>query len=59
LRAALKEIDHRLLAGDLSRAGRGYAELLMAHPGNGMAWGKLLRWGLYSLVPAAREWCFR
>jgi len=59
LRAALKEIDHQLLAGDLRTAGRAYAELLLAHPDKGLAWGKLLRWAVYSSVPPAREWCFR
>jgi len=57
--AALKQIDHRLLAGDFGAAGRGYAELLRAHPASGLAWGKLLRWAVFSAVPQAREWCFR
>jgi glycosyltransferase involved in cell wall biosynthesis len=59
LRTALKQVDHRLLAGDLGAAGRAYGELLMAHPASRLAWGKLLRWAVYSSVPAAREWCFR
>jgi len=59
LRAALKQIDHQMLAGDLRTAGLAYAELLWAHPGSRIAWGKLLRWGVYSSVPPAREWCFR
>ncbi len=59
LRAALKQVDHRMLAGDLSAAGRAYAQTLMAHPASRLAWGKLLRWAVYSSVPAAREWCFR
>ncbi len=59
LRAALKQVDHRMLAGDLGAAGRAYAQTLVAHPASGLAWGKLLRWALYSSVPAAREWCFR
>jgi len=59
LRAALKQIDHQLLAGDLRTAGRAYAKLLLEHPRSGMAWGKLLRWAVYSSVPPAREWCFR
>jgi len=59
LRAALKQVDHRMLAGDLGAAGRAYAQMLMAHPASGLAWGKLLRWAVYSSVPGAREWCFR
>ncbi len=57
--AALKQIDHQMLAGDLRMAGRAYAEVLLAHPGSRLAWGKLLRWAVYSSVPPAREWCFR
>ena len=59
LRAALKQIDHRLLAGDFGAAGRAYAELLTAHPASPLAWGKLLRWAVFAAVPQAREWCFR
>ncbi len=59
LRAALKQIDHQMLAGDLSTAGRAYAQTLMQHPVSRLAWGKLLRWAVYSSVSAAREWCFR
>lgn len=59
LRTRLKQIDHRLLAGDFSAAGRAYAELLTAHPGSRIAWGKLLRWAIFWAVPPAREWCFR
>jgi hypothetical protein len=59
LRAALKQVDHRMLAGDLGAAGRAYAQTLLAHPASTLAWGKLLRWAVYSSVPAAREWCFR
>jgi len=59
LRTTLKQIDHRLLAGDFSAAGRAYAGLLTAHPASGLAWGKMLRWALFAAVPRAREWCFR
>jgi glycosyltransferase involved in cell wall biosynthesis len=59
LPVALKQIDHRLLAGDFGAAGRAYAELLTAHPASRLAWGKLLRWAVFAAVPQAREWCFR
>lgn len=59
LRPSLKQIDHRLLAGDFGAAGRAYAEFLAAHPGSRLAWGKLLRWAVFTTVPQAREWCFR
>jgi glycosyltransferase involved in cell wall biosynthesis len=59
LRVALKQVDHCMLAGDLGAAGRAYAQTLMAHPASRLAWGKLLRWAVYSAVPIAREWCFR
>jgi hypothetical protein len=59
LRGALKQVDHRMLAGDLGAAGREYGELLLAHPRSRLAWGKMLRWALYSSLPPAREWCFR
>jgi hypothetical protein len=59
LRAALKQVDHCMLAGDLGAAGRAYVQTLMAHPASRLAWGKLLRWAVYSSVPGAREWCFR
>ncbi len=59
LPSELKQIDHRLLAGDCGAAGRAYAKLLTTHPGSGLAWGKLLRWAVFAAVPQAREWCFR
>ena len=59
LRSALKQIDHRLLAGDLEAAGRAYAGLLRAHPASRLVWGKLLRCAVFAAVPQAREWCFR
>jgi len=59
LRVSLKQIDHRLLAGDFAAAGGAYAKLLSRHPRSPLAWGKLFRWAVFSAVPAAREWCFR
>lgn len=59
LRAALRQIDHRLLAGDWGAAGRAYAELLVMHPASRLAWGKLLRWAVFTAVPPVRERCFR
>lgn len=59
LPTALKQIDHRLLAGDFAAAGRAYTELLTAHPASRLAWGKLARWAVFTAVPQAREWCFR
>ena len=59
LRAALKQADHRMLAGDTWRAGRVFAELLASHPMSPLAWGKLLRWALFSSLPPARKMCFR
>ena len=59
LRAALKQVDHRMLAGDLGAAGLAYGELLaIAHPESRLAWGKLLRWVVYSSIPAARGMVF-
>jgi hypothetical protein len=55
----LRQIDHRLLAGDFGAAGRAYAEVLAAYPDSRLAWGKLLRWAVFAAVPPAREWCFR
>jgi hypothetical protein len=59
LSTALKQIDHRLLAGEFGAAGRAYTEILAAHPVSRLAWGKLLRWAVFAAVPQAREWCFR
>jgi len=55
----LKQIDHRLLAGNFGAAGRAYAEVLTVHPASQLAWGKLLRWAVFAAIPPAREWCFR
>jgi len=59
LRAALRQIDHRMLAGDIGAAGRAYVQVLAAHPASRLALGKLLRWAVFSVAPPAREWCFR
>lgn len=59
LRAALKQADHCMLAGDSWGAGAAFLGLLKAHPGNALAWGKLARWVLYSAIPPVREMCFR
>jgi glycosyltransferase involved in cell wall biosynthesis len=59
LRSLLKQADHRMLAGDTWGAGHAFLDLLASHPGSPLAWGKLLRWALYSALPPAREICFR
>ena len=58
-RASLKQADHLMLAGEYSRALRAYLRLLRAHPASPLAWGKLLRLGIFQAVPAARKVCFR
>ena len=57
-RAALKQADHLLLAGEYVRAGRAYANLLRAHPESPLGWGKLLRWAVFATLPPARRACF-
>jgi glycosyltransferase involved in cell wall biosynthesis len=47
-----------MLAGDYRGAARAYMSLLRRHPGNFMAWGKLLRWLVFLSAPAARPLCF-
>ena len=59
LRAALKQADHRMLAGDTWGSGRVFCELLASHAATPLAWGKLLRWALFSSVPPVRRMCFR
>lgn len=57
--AALKQADHRLLAGDHRGALMEYLRLSLGHPCHLMGWGKLARWVVFTLFPAAREVCFR
>jgi glycosyltransferase involved in cell wall biosynthesis len=59
LHAALKQADHRMLAGDYRGAARAYLRLLAQNPGSARAWGKLLRWAVFTALPPAREACFR
>lgn len=58
-RAALKQADHLMLAGEYAAAGRAYATLLRSHPESALGWGKLLRWAVFATVPPARRACFR
>jgi len=59
LRAALKQADHRMLAGDYFGAAKAFGSLTIGHPGSPWAWAKLARCAVYTLLPAAREACFR
>lgn len=59
LRAALKQADHRMLAGDLRGAGGAFIGLLKTHPGSRLAWGKLARWAVFAALPPLRGACFR
>ena len=58
-RAALKQADHLMLAGDYGRAGRAYLSLARSRPSNPLAWVKLARLGLFSLAPPLGRWSFR
>ncbi|HEX5431776.1 MAG TPA: glycosyltransferase, partial [Bryobacteraceae bacterium] len=58
-RAALKQADHLMLAGDYTRAAKAYRDLLRSHPLSGLAWAKLARLAVFCLAPPAREMCFR
>jgi glycosyltransferase involved in cell wall biosynthesis len=58
-RASLKQADHLMLAGEYARALHAYLRLLRSHPASPLAWGKLLRLGIFQAVPAARRACFR
>lgn len=58
-RAALKQADHFMLAGNFPGARRAYLRLLRSHPGSGLAWAKLLRLAVFWAIPPAREGCFR
>ena len=57
--AALKQADHRLLAGDYSGSLGAYTRLLTERPADPLAWGKLARWGLFTGFPFLREASFR
>lgn len=59
LRAALKQADHFMLAGDFSGARKAYLRLLAAHPWSWLAWAKLSRLAVFQSIPRAREACFR
>ncbi|MEQ1946425.1 MAG: glycosyltransferase [Bryobacteraceae bacterium] len=59
LRAALKQADHRMLAGDYWGAASAFASLAFRHPASLLAWGKLARFAVYALLPPARQACFR
>lgn len=60
LRAALKQADHSMLAGnDAWGTGRAFLGLWAAHPGSPLAWAKLARWAVFSALPPARRMCFR
>jgi glycosyltransferase involved in cell wall biosynthesis len=58
-RASLKQADHLMLAGEYARALHAYLRLLRSHPVSPVAWGKLLRLGVFQALPAARRACFR
>jgi hypothetical protein len=58
-RASLKQADHLMLAGEYASARHAYLRLLRSHPASPLAWGKLLRLGIFQAVPAARRACFR
>ncbi|MEI9811420.1 MAG: glycosyltransferase [Acidobacteriota bacterium] len=59
VRALLKQADHCMLAGDYRRAARSYLGLVANHPGNPLAWAKLIRLGVFRIAPFLREACFR
>ena len=58
-RASLKQADHLMLAGEYRKARHAYLQLLRSHPASPLAWGKLLRLGIFQAMPAARKACFR
>lgn len=59
LRAALKQADHFMLAGDFPGARRAYLRLLAEHPWSWLAWAKMSRLLVFRTIPLAREACFR
>jgi glycosyltransferase involved in cell wall biosynthesis len=58
-RAALKQADHFMLAGNFRGARRAYLRLLQSRPWSGLAWAKLVRLAVFRAIPPAREGCFR
>jgi glycosyltransferase involved in cell wall biosynthesis len=58
-RALLKQADHLMLAGEFGASARAYLRLLGSRPSSALAWGKLLRLGVFQTLPAARKACFR
>ena len=49
-----------MLAGEYARARHAYLRLCaIPTPASPLAWGKLLRLGIFQAVPAARKACFR
>jgi glycosyltransferase involved in cell wall biosynthesis len=58
-RAALKQADHLVLAGDFRGAFRAYISLLDSNPWSALAWAKLARLAIFRAIPPARESCFR
>jgi TolA-binding protein len=59
LRAALKQADHLLLAGDYREARASFWKFLRENPLSALVWGKLLRCVLFTALPPARPLCFR
>jgi Glycosyl transferase family 2 len=57
-RAALKQADHLLLAGDYLAALRAYAGLVSERPAHWLGWAKLGRWAVFASCPPARQACF-
>jgi hypothetical protein len=58
-RAALKQADHLMLAGNFSEARRAYSRLLQSRPWSGLAWAKIFRLAVFAVIPPAREMSFR
>jgi hypothetical protein len=57
-RAALRQADHIMLAGEYGKAARAYFEAAMSRPGNALAWAKLARWAVFRAIPRSRRLCF-
>jgi glycosyltransferase involved in cell wall biosynthesis len=58
-KAALKQADHRLLAGDYIAAGRAFRMLLFDRPWSVIGWAKCARWVVFRAAPSLRQECFR